>query len=183
MAALLFSLRSSDSPTEVNDRLTFDLVFNNVEEAVASCAVMVNCGRCSGTSDDMDSDSEVLVLAIMCVRCVLSQLRSTASLAGDQDRQDAQQEKYLQVHENTSILLGDIELGGNDKAVVLQVLHTLASCKIKAVISSLRQIGFRKRQKLEERPVSSSSQQQATRTLNYAEQMLDALNVSGATGS
>lgn len=182
MAALLFSLRSSDSPTEASDRLAFDSVFQNVDEAVAHCTAMANCDRCSGISEDSDSDSEVLVLATMCVRCVLSQLRSMASHARDRGSQDAQQEMYLQVHEDTSILLGTIELGGNDKAVVLQVLHKLASCKIKALISSLRQVGFRKRQKLDQSPVLSSSQQQATRTLNYAEQMLDALNVSDEIG-
>jgi hypothetical protein len=139
------------------DTLPFDSVLLNIQDSIASCTSMLQCVKCAN-----NSDQEVLIVAIMCVRCVILQIVA-ARASKENDAESNTFSSSLSV-DDLPMRLGGFELKGNDKDIMLQVLQMVTTRKIEAMLKSLGEILTHKKRL-----------QTAGGTLEYVEQMTDDL--------
>ncbi|KAH8169840.1 hypothetical protein LIA77_10384 [Sarocladium implicatum] len=85
-------------------------------------------------------DQEVLLLALMCIRLVLSQLRGVCPVDGSREADTTMHDS-----EGVPVLVGDFEVTGDDRLVLLHVFRSIEVKKVEAMLDKINDAFKRKR--------------------------------------
>ena len=132
-------------------------ILTNTQEALRVCRTMVECQECVH-----DDDQEVVLLALMCIRAVLSHLQNanwsgadgggnnsasnagggvgsglSGNMVGDDDMTLNSKSKHNSDDDPPPMLVGDFEVTGHDKAILLQALRSITLRKIEHILMFL----------------------------------------------
>ena len=179
-----------------NARPTLNHTLRQVQEALRVWRGLIDCQNCAH-----NDDQEVLLLALMCVRKVLARLRlvgpsvpydeSSQSESGVANRKSRSSQSQCRTPDvpaidfsnESQMLVGDFEVTGHDKSVLLRVLMANTLRKITAILKLLREVLERKKN-LEKTsnssfmtPIGGAWQEprHGTSSLVHAEQMTQGL--------
>jgi len=189
---LLCSIKQSG----IQNRSSMSEVLLELEEAIRIFRDMIDCFNCTSNCDD-----EVLLLALMCIRALLSQIQNlpmyagsnSTSLGGSQSkpgRSSQRNSRGISLFEGDSsdlaqVVVGDFEVTGDDKHTLLQVFGSMTFRKIETVLLSLKDVLQRKKMLYTSNEVCEQSEDQrggllperssGVKSFSHVEQMLAGL--------
>lgn len=184
---VLYSLKASEISGNTSIHET-DTVLASIGEAMKPWQSLFECGNCA-----YNNDQEILLLVFMSLRIVLLRLRkllppwsspgSGKSSQGAGLSQPQQQHAATEKHwpsRTTRVLVGSLELSGNDRIVVLHVLLSNTVSKIKSAMIRFREMLDRKMRSLGPRNPMQARGTMAEHAhhasnLDHAQQMLHTL--------
>ncbi|KAI0378285.1 hypothetical protein F5Y04DRAFT_291092 [Hypomontagnella monticulosa] len=102
-------------------------IMANIQDAFKTWKTFINCPSCS-----QDGDQEVLLLSLMCARAVLCQLEGI-TWNGDSG-------SSTPADSSPTLTLGEFEVEGDEKSMLLQALRSITLRKIEAVLMRLREV-------------------------------------------
>ena len=160
---LLCALKTSDA-TRGARRPTVDLALHHIQDALRVWRDLIKCPNCAH-----NDDQEVLILALMSIRSLLTQLRQASWRDNAANLSDLSSASKIQSHNRKSrdssskflvsipefhvinnnndlqIQIGDFEVTGHDKIFLLQALRSNLLRKVATVLVLLREILERKK--------------------------------------
>lgn len=102
-------------------------IMANIQQAFKTWKAFINCPSCS-----QDGDQEVLLLSLMCARAVLCQLEGVTWNGGSGSSTPADS--------SPTLTLGEFEVEGDEKSMLLQALRSITLRKIEAVLMRLKEV-------------------------------------------
>jgi hypothetical protein len=157
---LLCSLKRRQLPRPTNPcpfpsgALPVDCVLQNAQEAWDACRAITDC---HDSLHDHDHDHEVILLLVMCLRTVVSQIQQLPWQTSDGPTPDELRDDGIRSSRESSsplenrpgaetnsrgvpILVGDFEVCGDDKDLLMGSLRIIGLRKLAAGLTTLRQL-------------------------------------------
>ncbi|KAE8550162.1 hypothetical protein EYB25_006383 [Talaromyces marneffei] len=144
---LLCKLKTSRRGKQQQQQQSFNCLLVCAQDAFCVWDKLIECNTCA-----QNKDQEVLVLAVMCIRVLLSQIRHANWTSGDDDRDSVDSfnnrpqsgaSPQLEISSDAlrlQIRFGEYEVVGADKLEMLDVLRSSILRKIETTLMSLTDI-------------------------------------------